>query len=772
MAGKIIDATLRFVDKFTGPMNTAIDKLEKSQKQTMRMGKEIEKTGKKITSAGKAITAGITVPVVAAGAASLKAGIEFESAFAGVKKTVDATDEQLASLKKGILGMSQEIPASAIAISAVAEAAGQLGIETDNILSFTKVMVDLGNSTNLSAEDAATALAKYANVTGMSQKDFDKLGSTIVALGNNFATTESDIVSMATRLSGAGSQIGLTDGEIMGFATALSSVGIEAEMGGSAFSKAMINMQVACETGLGPVEELSKKTGMSLREMQLMSANNSKDFKEMAQSLGYTGNEMNAMIKAGVNLENFADVAGMTSEQFKTAYEKDAAGALQTFIKGLGDTEGKGESTIKMLQDMGFTEVRLRDTLTRLSQSGDGMAKAVEMGNTAWKDNNALTNEANQRYATTESRIEVTKNKLSALGIQVSDILMPKVSVMIDKVSEGITWFNGLNSSTKKTIVNIAKTAAVIGPAIIVIGKLTIGVGKLFQATATITKGLSRAKNAYRAIKPFINVFVLDNIKAKAAVAKQAIALGLNTGKMIAQKAAMIALKGVQLISTGVTTAMTAAQLALNAAFFASPIGWIVLGIGALIAVGILLYKNWDTVKAKATELWGHVKNVFGGVGAWFGNLWDGVKTIFKGFINFLIRGINQIPEALNSINVTVPGWVPGVGGNSIGFNLPSIPYLAKGTKNWKGGLAVTQDAGGEIMDLPQGTRVYPHDQSLKKAYQDGTKTSSGGTYITINKIAERIEVRNEKDIDTIVDKLADRLKRVIDNGGGEGEFA
>ena len=226
--------------------------------------------------------------------------------------------------------MSKETPASTTAISGVAEAAGQLGIETDNILDFSKVMIDLGNSTNLSAETAASSLAKYANVTGMSQKDFDKLGSTIVALGNNFATTEADIVGMATRLAGAGSQIGLTDGEIMGFATALSSVGIEAEMGGSAFSKAMINMQLACETGLGDAQELSKKTGMSLRELQLMSENSGGDFKDLAQSLGYTNSEMKAMIKAGVNLENFADVAGMTADEFKKSYEKETLGYIPT----------------------------------------------------------------------------------------------------------------------------------------------------------------------------------------------------------------------------------------------------------------------------------------------------------------------------------------------------------------------------------------------------------------------------------------------------------
>lgn len=202
--------------------------LKNSGKAIEDFGDNIKKSGEKIEKAGKKVSA-FSIATGTAMIATAKSAIDFEEAFTGVEKTVDGTEQQMAELKQGIRDMAKEIPSTTTEISAVAEAAGQLGIKTEDILSFTRVMIDLGNSTNLSAEEAASALAKFANVTKMSAKDYDKLGATIVALGNNFATTEADIVAMATRLAATGELAGLSQSQILSLATAMSSVGIEAE---------------------------------------------------------------------------------------------------------------------------------------------------------------------------------------------------------------------------------------------------------------------------------------------------------------------------------------------------------------------------------------------------------------------------------------------------------------------------------------------------------------------------------------------------------------
>lgn len=459
------------------------------------LGKELQDVGSKIDNLGTKLTTRLSVPIAGALTIATKEAIEFESAFTGVTKTVDASEEQLGELKQGIKDLAKEIPSTTTEISAVAESAGQLGIQTDNILGFSKAMIDLGNSTNLTSEEAASQLAKFANIMQMSQKDFDKLGSSIVDLGNNFATTEADIVNMAMRLAGAGKQVGLSEGEVLGLATALSSVGIEAEMGGSAISKAMVKMQNAVEQGGTKLDAVLKKTGMTLRELELMSANDSMGFKELSQSIGMTSTEVKQLITAGTNLEDFASVSGMTAEEFKKAWKDDAAGALSAFIKGLGNAQDKGESAITMLSEMGLTEVRLRDSLLRAANAGDLFNNAINTGTKAWKENTALTNEANKRYATTESQLKIARNKIKDIAISLGDKLLPTVNKLLEKAEKGIEKLDKLSDSEKENIIKIGMIVAAIGPLLKIGGTVITTIGKVTKGIGTLTETIGLLKN-------------------------------------------------------------------------------------------------------------------------------------------------------------------------------------------------------------------------------------------------------------------------------------
>lgn len=418
-------------------------------------GNKVSNISNKIDKMGSTLTTRLTLPILGVATGLISSAKEFETAFTGVEKTVDGTATQMENLKQGIKDMAEEIPASTTEISAVAEAAGQLGIQTDSVLGFTKTMINMGNATNLSADEAATTLARFANITKMSQSDFDKLGSVIVALGNNFATTEAEIADMGMNLASAGTQVGMNQSQVMALATALSSVGLEAQAGGTAFSKVMVNMQLAVEKG-------------------------------------------------GKDLKNFASVAGMSTKQFQKAFKEDATSAIMKFVEGLSKSGERGKSAIKILDDMGITETRLRDALLRSANASDVMSKAIEVGNKAWDENTALTEEADKRYKTLDSRLQMTKNKIINVATNTGSKLTPTFNKLLDKVDGLIDKFDGLNEEEVTNIIKTATLVATIGPAIKIIGTLgkTIGtgvkaVGTFSQAVGLIGKTSTEAfKNA------------------------------------------------------------------------------------------------------------------------------------------------------------------------------------------------------------------------------------------------------------------------------------
>ncbi len=243
-------------------------------------------SSEKLKSFGRSWTRHVTLPVALGVGLAAKAAIDWESAFAGVRKTVNATEGQFGRMETGLRQMALHIPVAATDLAGIAEAAGQLGIKRKAILGFTRVIADLGVATNLAGDEGATTLARFANITQMPQSQFDRLGSTIVALGNAGASTEKDIAMMGLRIAAAGNYVGMSEPQILGYANALSSVGIEAEAGGSAISAVFKVINSAVDGG-------------------------------------------------GAKLEAFAGVAGESASEFAKHWKKDAASASVTWIEGL-----------------------------------------------------------------------------------------------------------------------------------------------------------------------------------------------------------------------------------------------------------------------------------------------------------------------------------------------------------------------------------------------------------------------------------------------------
>lgn len=453
------------------------------------MGQKMKAFGEGMAGVGQSLTTGLTLPIVAGAGYALKAAVQYESAFAGVRKTVDETATMsYEKLSSGIRDMSKQLPATAVQIAKVAEVSGQLGISADNVLGFTKVMIDMGESTNLTAEDAATAIAKIANITGMSAEQYQRFGSSVVALGNNFATTESDILRMANRLASAGTIAGLTNQEILGLATAMSSVGIEAEMGGSAMSQTLAAIEKAVATG-------SDK------------------------------------------LQGFAEIAGMTADQFTEKWHSSPAEALQSFITGLGQLDEKGESATLTLGELGLSGIRQSNMLKSLGLAAGTMTSAIEMSNKAWDENKALTNEANKRYETTESKLKMLRNEVTDVAIEFGG---PLVDALRDGLEASKPFIQGavdlakafskLDKEQQQQIITWGLIAASAGPALTIFGKATGVIGSVFNGLGKMSTFFGRISGGFQALKdgvPAIQAFTTGTTAATAASTGWAGAIGL-----------------------------------------------------------------------------------------------------------------------------------------------------------------------------------------------------------------------------------------------------
>lgn len=488
-----IDKTSASLEKQTEKLNTLSGALEEAGVNTDDLTHSSEQLAGKIDTlkkkqgeaADKAMTFGdkagqafnqVHEAIVAAGiavalkeiyeyfASCAQASMDFESAITGVAKTTDLTDEELGAMSDSIKALSTEIPATTEEIAAVAEAAGQLGIQKDVLLDFTEIMTMLGTATNMTADEAATALARFANITGMATDNYGRLGSVIVDLGNNFATTESEITAMATRLASAGKLAGLTEPEIMALAAAMSSVGIEAEAGGTAMTQT-----------LNAIEK--------------------------------------AVAKGGDDLAEFARIAGMSSEEFSSAWKNDAMSALTSFIGGLGKLDEQGESTVLVLEDLGLTGIRQSNMLKSLGLAADQMTSAVHTANTAWQQNTALTNEANKRYATAQSRLTMMQNAYNNLKVAIGDAYTPALS---EAYGVGTKVLNGIADCIKKNPALVNAITAFVG----VIGAVVAALA----AYAVAAKVAAAASAILTAAIPGINI-IMGVTAAVAAITAGVVAL-------------------------------------------------------------------------------------------------------------------------------------------------------------------------------------------------------------------------------------------------------
>lgn len=457
------------------------------------LASQLKDTGKGIKEVGESIDT-ITKPIqyastalAAGGVASAKFAIDFEDSFAGVKKTVDATPEQLAKIKQGIIDLSTTgidgrgaIPQTATELNELAAAGGQLGISQENIVDFTEVMAQMGSATNLVGEEGAATLARFMNVMGTSQGEIRNIGSAIVDLGNNSATTESEIAEMALRMGKYGSSVRMSAADVLGYSAALSSLGIEAQMGGSAIGRTWLSIEKAVANG-------------------------------------------------GEGLKAFAKYSGKSAEEFKEQWNTDSSGAFNGLLKGLQSAE----NLTVALDDLGINNTQDIQAMMALVNGYDLVTESVNRSNTAYQENTALQEEFNAKNETTASQMKIAKQNIIEAARSIGETMLPSIKDASTTVADFAKGLSQMDDEQKRAVVNTGATVIAIGAISKVSAGAIKGVGGIVEAVGNIKKAFS-AGGALAKFAP--TLASIGSVAGPAALAVAGIATAAIAGKVAYDK--------------------------------------------------------------------------------------------------------------------------------------------------------------------------------------------------------------------------------------------
>ena len=313
---------------------------------------------------------------------------DFETGLIGVGKTADLSGAELEALGKDIDELSKRMPVATDELLAIAQSAGQLGVKgSDNILKFTETVAKLGTATDLSGDQAAMALARILNVTGEALGKVDVLGSVIVALGNNFAATESQIAEMATEVARGAAVFGVSSAQASALAAALAAVGVKSEVAGTSIGRILRMIDAAIRSG-------------------------------------------------GEHLAILTQIAGRTAEEIKELFQRDAMAAFALFIDGLKRIGDAGGSVADAMAALGLADQRLLKTIPVLANRADLLAQALEIANRETENATALNEEAARAFESLNNQTEVMWNNIKSLARTIGADLAPGVSVAVKGLSD------------------------------------------------------------------------------------------------------------------------------------------------------------------------------------------------------------------------------------------------------------------------------------------------------------------------------------------------
>lgn len=599
------------------------------------LSQQLRNAQQSLQSAGSDLTKAVTAPIVGGIVAVGKFGADFEQNFADVKKTVnDLNEGEMETLRQGLLALSKSSAGGGLdadQLAGVAADAGALGIAGKDILSFVGTTARLVKATDLAADTAGEDMARIATFTKTPIESYENLASAVVGLGNEMKGKESEIVETAVRSSAALSSLGVNAQDALATASAAVAAGLNPEAAGTAITKTFFDMAGAIAGANGPTEEQAKKMrelndrasdlranlATAAEAQQRFGRNTPADqiarssaaIERMKRELSETETDLAAVQQAasGGNLEGFANVAGVTQQEFADMFKSNPTDALRAFIFGLkklGEEQGP-TAVVAALDKLGITEARQRQLILGLVNSTDDMEKAFRVATDSWNSDTAALEENRKKQETVESQFQILKNTLKELAIEAwpafeqaaTDAFAVFKRDILPTLEKIKTKFDELGPEKQQGLLKLLGLLAAVGPVLIalsfVIGLLTnplaflailMGVvAALWIANWEDIQG--KVGSAVSKIRDTLNNDFGGALKAIAVAALVAAAI---IGRVIAEMA-------VRFIALATTWLAQAARMAVGWLIAAGPAALMILAIAGIITAVQLLRHAWDS---------------------------------------------------------------------------------------------------------------------------------------------------------------------------------
>jgi len=467
-----------------------VDMMEAQEAMSLQTNKILNPSTLK--SLGMTLSATVSPMLAGVGRSMLDASTDIDSAYRDMRKTVDGTEEQFESLRKHALEFSKTHVTSADQILSIEAIGGELGIATDNLSAFAEAVSNIDVASNLDVEGAAEALGHLGNIMHLTEDDYEGFSNALVRLGNNGASTESEIANIAERIGSMGSIVGMSASDVLAWSSSIASTGQNAEAAGTAISKTMSFFETAVSAAGGTIDTSFDAINAAVQgggtELTIFSNLVGKTADEFTEAWASDPEAAFEEIKESVSdakdsLQGIADVAHMTADEFAKTWDSDPTAAMEAFIKGLNDIEASGGSADAVLQSFGITSVRQKQAIEGLMQTIGGLDDNLQMSENAWKgisdkwgQAGDAANEAAKKAEGFSGQIEIFKNIWHNALAELGEGAAPWVQRATDMLGTLTEVFSSMSDGAKEAIVGLGGIAFATGPFLTLIS--TIGTAK------------------------------------------------------------------------------------------------------------------------------------------------------------------------------------------------------------------------------------------------------------------------------------------------------